>query len=255
MITGALRRLPSVARLGTAAALLLAGAAAEASAADYQYKFYLGGVLIGKAEVATDIADDAYTFQTRLRSDGVVGFFYDLTIAASAEGRREGEEGDGLTPLRFGFNSVAEGEKLDLEMPFDGNAPERVTAEPPFDPRPWEIEPTAQSGALDPISAIVSALLPSPSGDVCHRTIPVYDGRRRYDIVFDGARKARRGRDGEVDCKVRYKRVAGFKPKYMTRPDIPFFVRFLVSEDGEALPIRAWADTDFGAATATLVRR
>lgn len=227
--------------------------AAQAPERTYSYRFYLGGILVGKADVAAAIDEVAYRLQTDVRSDGVVGWFYDVTVKASAEGARR--DADTLAPRRFVMSSVTEGELFDMTVSYGESAPETIEAEPAFKPRPWQIDPARQTGALDPISAIVAALLPRPVADLCEHVIPIFDGRRRYDIVFDGVRadKTRRG-ERQIDCDARFQRVGGFKPKHMAKPDIPFIVRFAVAEDGDALPIRAWASTEFGAAVATLAR-
>jgi hypothetical protein len=50
-------------------------------------------------------------------------------------------------------------------------------------------------GVIDPLTAV---LLPAPKGlhpDSCKRTIPIYDGRDRYDLVLDYKTKyQKRGR-------------------------------------------------------------
>jgi hypothetical protein len=74
-------------------------------------------------------------------------------------------------------------------------------------------------GAIDPMSA---ALMPvAGAGDVagpdaCNRTLPIYDGRQRYDLAlsYDRAERAKdvKGFSGAVAvCRVTYRPVAGHR--------------------------------------------
>jgi hypothetical protein len=215
------------------------------------YRFYLGGILIGKASIAAAVEGEAYRLDTNVRSDGVVGWFYDVTVNGVAEGLRDARAK--LRPALFRFNSVAEGKKFDLDMRYAGDAPSEIKAEPPFQPRHYAIDPTQQRGALDPMSAIVAALFPDKTAPLCNRTFPIFDGRRRYDVSLEGVISEKtEGGATVIECKGRWKRVGGFKPKHMRKPDYLFTVRFSRDSAGQVLPIRAWTDTEFGAAMAML---
>lgn len=239
------------------AAGVFAGAATTPALAEsnermaLDYRFYLGGVLIGKASIAAALEDASYRLDTNVRSDGVVGWFYDVTVSGFAEGFRDTKAR--VTPASFKFNSVAEGKKFDLDMSYANDAPDEIKAEPPFQPRHYEIDPRAQRGALDPMSAIVAALFPDRKASLCNRKFPIFDGRRRYDISLEGVKSEKQTDIGTlIECKGRWKRVGGFKPKHMRKPDYIFTVEFMKEKSGRTLPVRAWTDTDFGAAMATL---
>ncbi len=239
------------------AASLFAGVSAAPSGAEagervaLDYRFYLGGILIGKASIAAALDEASYRLDTNVRSDGVVGWFYDVTVNGAAEGLRDAKAK--LTPASFRFKSIAEGKKFDLDMNYANNAPDEVKAEPPFQPRHYEIDPKQQRGALDPMSAIVAALFPDRSAPLCDRKFPIFDGRRRYDVSLEGVLSEKQDGDATlIECKGRWKRVGGFKPKHMRKPDYIFTVRFSRDKAGQVLPVRAWTDTEFGAAMASL---
>ncbi|MEX0590139.1 MAG: DUF3108 domain-containing protein, partial [Xanthobacteraceae bacterium] len=74
-------------------------------------------------------------------------------------------------------------------------------------------------GVVDPMSA---SLMPVPGNgdlagpDACNRTIPIYDGRSRYDLVLNFERtdtvKDVKGYSGPVAmCRVTYRPVAGHR--------------------------------------------
>ena len=71
---------------------------------------------------------------------------------------------------------------------------------------------------LDPVSSLVFAVAPADVGDggrVCARTIPIFDGVNRADLVLShkGTRTVRaKGFRGKVHtCAVRYRPVAGHR--------------------------------------------
>ncbi len=134
-----------------------------------------------------------------------------------------------------------------VEMTYSGAAPAAVSAEPAFDPKPWQIEPTEQSGTLDPISGALTAMAPAPVGTICNRSVEIYDGRRRYALDL-GAPEA----DGErIRCPAHYRRVAGYKPKEL-KETIDFSVWFEERPDGLAHVVRMAGESALGLAVVLL---
>lgn len=215
------------------------------------YDFYLGGLPVAVAKVQASIEDDRYNAATALKTVGVVGFFFDTEFVSSVAGQRM--QGNALAPSLFKMRWRTSKEHQNVRMPYNGDAPGIVEAEPPFRKKTYEIDPTEQSGALDPMTAIVAGLLPQSVSNLCDRVIPIFDARRRYDVKFTGQIDDRL-EDGKriVECDGEYTRVAGFKNKMMEKPTYPFKIRFAVEEDGTATALRIWGGTAFGAAVATL---
>lgn len=214
----------------------------------FRFRFFVGGVRVGDARVTTTLSDDAYSARTRLRTGGVAEWVYEADFLLSAEGGR-GEEG--TKPDAFFLEGLYDGESLLLEMAFESDAPADVVVEPEFRRRRWDIDPAEQNGVLDPISAVVEGLFPTTPGQYCDRTLPVFDGRRRYDFIIGESRERRDSDAAErgatvYECPLRVRRVAGFKPKFLERPDIELMLRFEIAADGEATPLRLWGDTQFG---------
>lgn len=215
------------------------------------YDFYLAGVPVAVAKFQANIEEDSYNAVSAVKTVGVVGFFFDTEVVSSADGQRV--DGEALIPALFEMRSRQQEKRQDVRMAFKGDAPEDVEAQPPFRPKDYEIEPSAQAGALDPISAVVAAFLPQDVETLCNRTLPIFDSRRRYDVRFLD-KVADYDRDGQrtIECAAEYRRIAGFKPKMMKHPAYPFKIRFVVDEDGSAQAVRIWGETHFGVAVALL---
>lgn len=228
--------------IGTAADAL----PAERPALNTTYDFYLGGIKAGEVSIDARYHAGGYQAESVLRTAGIVGFVYKASFEAAAEGA---VAGDGLQPQRFIADSRMRSKSQSVEMIYTDNAPGEVNAEPAFSPRPWQVDPAAQTGTLDPISAALTTLAPMPAGDLCNSTVEIFDGRRRYAIdlgepTMDGER---------IHCPALYRRIAGFKPKMMKkRPEFPFHVWFEERGDGTAQMVRAAGDSTFGLAVILL---
>lgn len=249
-----------------AAALLLAFGltAAPTQAAEpvelrLTYDFYIAGLPIAKAKLVARIEDDFYSAETSGKTTGIAAIFFGSKVESSGGGLRlpaERDEVDGLSPQVFEAYFKMKKKDMTLRIAYDGDAPGSVEAEPPFKKKKYEIDPREQRGALDPISAIIAAYLPVKTmGEVCSRTIPVFDGRKRFDISFNHLLEEY-VEDGKqfIECAGTYLRIGGFKKKHMTpeRRSYPFKIRFRMASDGSPLPVRIWGDTDFGTAVALL---
>lgn len=221
----------------------------EARSASYAYKFYVGGVLIGKANFVAKMGDGDYFTEGLLETEGVSDWFVAATVAAEARGRISKT----VVPKQMDVSGKTEKINWRMTIAYQGDAPSTVSSQPPFSEKPYEIDPTEQKGALDPMSALVATLAPTKSGNPCGRTIPIFDGRKRYDIVFGKLQSKGVGKSGHPSfiCKATWKRIGGFKPKMMEKKNITFNARF-EERDGLFLPVRVWGKTEFGDAIAIL---
>ena len=208
------------------------------------YDLYLGGIRAGELAIDATFQGDRYSASSVMRTAGIVGAIYKASFEAETEGRLAP---GGLEPQRFRAVGRMWSEAQEVEMTYRGAAPAAVHAEPAFDPKPWQIEPTDQAGTLDPISAALTALAPAPAGSICNRSVEIYDGRRRYAVDV-GAPEA----DGErIRCPAQYRRVAGYKPKEL-KETIDFSVWFEERPDGLMHVVRAAGDSLLGLAVVLL---
>lgn len=205
------------------------------------YDLYLGGIKAGEMVVGAYVGDEGYRGEAVMQTAGLAGLLYNASFTAGVEGRVV--EG-GLAPHRFTAESAMEDKEQDVVMTYGADgAPAAVLADPPFVPKPWEIVPQEQHGAIDPLTAAIRAFAPRPPETICNRVEDMYDGRRRYEVEL-GAPEPHQGR---IRCPATYRRVAGFKPKLMRRQaEFPFHVWFEVRADGLAHFKRAAGDSMFG---------
>ena len=210
------------------------------------YDLYLGGIKAGELTMNAQVAGENYRAQSVMRTAGVVGMLYKASFEAEAEGALSA---GGPKPLRFAAASRTKKKSQFVEMFYGADAPREIRAEPAFVPKPWQVDPTKQTGAFDPITAALWALAPRPEGRICNTSVEVFDGRRRYAV--DLGKPVAEGK--RIRCPALYRRIAGFKPKMMRkRPKFPFDIWYEKRGDGLAHVVRAAGDTMFGIAAVLL---
>lgn len=245
-----LDRKTRVAGAALALAATLAGAGAQATTEErLVYDLYLGGLKGAELAFEARLDGAAYAARGEFRTAGLVGAVYDAFFIAESEGALSP---DGvLLPARFRAESGLGSDDRVVEMPFQGPAPEAVRADPPFDPKPWQVDPRAMTGAQDPVTAALGALLPAARlGALCGRSFDVFDGRKRYTVSLDAARPD--GPSGEKVCEGSYVRTAGFKPKMMARGAFPFRLWTRPHPSGGDRIWKVHGETSFGIAAAVL---
>lgn len=231
----------SAATLATAIA-----AASTATAAPRIYDMYLGGFWLGELQVQAEREGQRYRASATLGTRGVLALFYGFAMDAKAVGRVGRHT---WRPKRFVAQTRDSRRAQALAMRFNGHRPVSVKATPPFKPKPWQVEPAEQRGATDPLSAFLAAAMTAPGTEPCGREADVFDGRRRHGVMLHAAEP-----DGTLRrCEALYRRVAGFKPKMMKKPDFPFTVWYAPRHGGGWAFLRAMGETPFG--TAVLRRR
>lgn len=228
--------------------------AGERRTEELPYRLYLAGLKVGKANLTAEISDTSYSVRGHAKTIGVLGWFGKVEGHAEVKGHRV--DGVLLAPDEFKLSAVTDDkDRLEMRMPFKGDAPSGVEAEPPFREVHYAADPKAQHGALDPLTALIAALLPGRAEAPCDRTIAVFDGKRRFDIALDApTRSYKKKGKPHVECAARYVRRDGFKEKHMKKPDIDFTVAFALTEGGLTKPARLIHYSYLGPVVATLMK-
>ncbi len=211
------------------AVLLVAMAAGLASSAndcaraqklEARYVISMTGIRVGQSAWTVNIDNDHYSAAA---SGGSVDI---LNVLLRGEGVAQvsGAIKDGrLVPANFSSSLTEDSEKVDLKMMLDDGIVTDVkdNAPPPGPDRVPLVQLHAQ-GVTDPLTAL---LIPDEGGEAapakesCNRTLAIFDGRRRYDLVLSFKRietmrdKADGGR--VLVCNVILRPIAGHRANSM----------------------------------------
>lgn len=210
--------------LAAAGLAVLTFAAAPAPAVaqgklEARYTVSIAGIPIGRGAWVVDVTDDHYTTAASGRVTGVLRAVTSGEGSAAARGTVSAGR---LVPLSYAINITSDDKPEEIRMSLNGGTVKEVVAEPKLPPSPDRVPvtDTHRKGVLDPMTAGLFAV--AGSGDplvaeACHRTVPVFDGRQRYDLALSFKRwdkvKADKGYQGPVVvCAITYQPVAGHRP-------------------------------------------
>jgi hypothetical protein len=186
------------------------------------YRVDLAGFNLGDFRLTTTFSGDDYEMRGEGRFSILQGLIYEWRGVTASSGRVTSA---GPEPAMYAMSYSDSAQMAErLRMTFDGRAVTGISISPNKRPAPRTIPVTKEQleGVLDPMSgAFLSAHSENPNGDltVCNQTLPVFDGRQRFDLVLTPKRAVtvRRttptGYGGPaVICGVKFIPIAGYQP-------------------------------------------
>ncbi len=139
-------------------------------------------------------------------------------------------ENSGPRPAAFEMRYKSQKKVTSVKIVFTDVGVSSVALVPNKKPSPAAIKlkPENLKNVFDPMAATIAMSDANPS-DACNRTIPVFDGKVRYDLrlSFKGrepiAERQPSGQPKElIVCRVEYIPIAGHKPKDFVKPWIDY---------------------------------
>jgi Protein of unknown function (DUF3108) len=207
---------------------LLDGGASAQGKLDARYVATLAGVPIGEGAWVIDIGENQFTAAASGMTAGLLRVFAaGQGNAASRGAMRGGAPVPTLFVSTFNNNKWVE----ELRIVLRAGTVKELTVDPLNAPNPDRIPVTDahRRGVIDPLSA--GLIRVSGSGDpisreACRRTIPVFDGRMRFDLQLSFKRvervQAQKGYQGPVAvCGVQFVPLAGYVAE---RPAIKWLI-------------------------------
>lgn len=196
----------------------LFAANAEATSLYLKYKLYAVGLPIGSGTLSVGVGDKNYA----VSADGKTAAFGRLVSDGKGKVSAKGGIKNGaLSPETYALDLRSEDENGAVNMQMGRGKVDKVSVNPPQDRMNERIKVTQQhlEGVLDPLTA---AVFHSPKGltaDSCNRSLPLYDGKERYNVhlSYKTKRKAKtadgRFKGNVLVCRARYEPIAGHRPK------------------------------------------
>lgn len=220
-----------------------------------EYEAYFGGMHIGSARASILREDVRYRITGQARARGLLDWY-------------SGWQGNVLSEGVIGTARRVEPERHENEGLWQGS-PRRnllvfspdgsVTVEQESPPDSNKLTPIPEesiSGSIDPLSAILSLAGVMETGGDCKATIPIYDGRRRYDIQVapDGMRDLKANPytifSGQAQaCRFTIDRIGGIRTEKSKYQEAARDRRVWVANplpDAPPIPVRVEVETDLG---------
>jgi Protein of unknown function (DUF3108) len=184
---------------------------------DASYTISFARIPVGEITATVVFGDREYAISARARAGGVMKV---LSVDGEASFNTRGAIKDGHpVPADFTSKIVSNTETSDVTMVLDeGDVRELAAAPPPGQDR-VPVTAANRRGIVDPLTAALfsaAAAGKTLSEDACRRTLPIFDGRQRYDLKLAFKRMdkvtAEKGYAGPVVvCSVRYEPIAGHR--------------------------------------------
>lgn len=222
------------------------------------YTIYIGGFMAAEGSINATLEEGNYLVRSNLGVAGMPARFYNAQWDMTSEGSLTDEK---LKPARFAFRSDEKGKIKEREITYDASGVPTPVFDPPENDL-TDILPFERRNALDPVSAL---LLPvANTGNPCNRRIPVFDGKRRYDLQLEYERDDQvttrnKGYSGDaVICTVRVTprtgmRQGSFTTMLQQRDNTRIWLAALDGED-IYIPVRIQVRTPIGAAVMDVVK-
>lgn len=178
------------------------------------YEFAFVGLTIAEADVMIALRGNVYTVRVNYRTSRVASMMGSATgEAMSTGGYKKGR----LVPATFSF-AHQEGQRAQkiMLMMSDGTV-DAMTIDPPAKPESTGVPVTVEhlKNITDPLSAL---LVPAVGTDgkteigLCDRTVPVFDGLRRFNVALKKGAPTENGRPDigpRTTCELRITPIAG----------------------------------------------
>ncbi len=201
------------------------------------------GVRAATLSFAGQIEGGQYAASGQVQTTGLANLISQVSYAAQVQGRfRAGR----FQPQLYRETARDGDETYAAEMRYRGRVPLPKGYAPPRD-RPSGLDPAAQAGTVDIMTAIFSLLRDQTRAGVCTAAHQIFDGARRSQVVLTQP-EARA--NGQIQCAGEYRRLQGFSTKAMAeRQRFAFTLTYAPLSDGTYRVVRVDTQTTFGRAS------
>lgn len=235
-----------------------------ASTLDLTYDLYVSGIPLGKVAMSARFQGADYKAISTLETKGIVNAFWQAKIEASSSGSTT--EGKIRPNLYDSFSQNRSVQRRHATLSFGPDGPTSLLSDPPYGDNQYPVSDEQRKRTLDPLSAAVYLTSGSTvaQGKPCETAAPIFDGRRRYDVVSNYLKKADVHMDNGLYsgpvlvCQIHYDQIAGYPQNVIEQnKKFPKMFAWVIeaksSSDPNRLymvPIRVWAETEFGVVAA-----
>ena len=232
-----------------------------ASTLDLSYDLYVGGIPLGKVAMSARFQGNDYKAISSLETKGIVNTFWQAKIEAASSGSADGSK---LQPnLYDSFSQNRSVQRQHATLTFGPDGPKSVMGDPPYRDNKYPVSETQKKGTLDPLSAAVyltSGIAIADQAKPCDATAPVFDGRRRYNVVSNFVKNTGVRMDNglyagpAMVCQIHYNEIAGYKQTVLEQnKKLPKMFAWVITLQSSSdpnrrymVPIRVWAETEYG---------
>jgi Protein of unknown function (DUF3108) len=215
--------------IGVAAFAVLLGALPSA-AADHpayrmitRYRVFWLGLPVFRGSVTARALDGQYALAFDSEATGLLRVLRRSRIHASAVGAIEPAR---YRAFRYQLRARWMRKHRSIDLTYRRNGGFSLAVSPPERDKREPVPQAIAAAAFDPLTALLHSTTVPLDTPACSLTVPIFDGRRRFDVRLEPAGKARLKHpvspliDREaVKCRIHVRRIAGFTRKEIKNMD------------------------------------
>jgi hypothetical protein len=198
------------------------GSAEVPESLSLSYDMWEGGLHALSLETRMNRGKSAYSVKFSVRTRGLAWLVHPFSLKAQTDGVADEH---GLRPLHYRSTSEKRGKTRRQDITYLDDGSLDVRREPKKNgKRKSRVPEDLTLGTLDPASALLSIIEAFARVGRCEGSIPVYDGKHRYDLLVTqgGSRNLRSKGYGMYSgpatvCRIAVEQLAGFKTKKQHR--------------------------------------
>jgi hypothetical protein len=235
---------------------------------DLGFEFYFGGLHVLSLAAEGAVGPTRYQLESELRTRGLTNLLFRSVIRSHSSGSFAAKAAeiaatDILRPVPQTFETASDGRwgARRVTIAYADGDPQQVAAEPPYNQdNRAPVGDALRRDTVDPQTAALLSIATGAGERSCGGSVPVFDGRRRYNLNFTylGADELHADKQGfytgpAMRCRLVYERIAGFDEAYAREHgdgrEHEVTIWIAAFADGRLhLPVRMMADTRFGKA-------
>jgi hypothetical protein len=274
----AARALAASAALALSAGTVAATPPTPAKTLGLTYEVYAGGLHIFTFDLDLVLEPTGYRIAAEGSTRGMTSVLYKWDVKLAAEGEAKplsGKSGiaERLRPARYVTVNTGRQQPKTMQLAFDPTGSFSVVRNPPDGGDETEDREDLPSklppDIVDPLSAALVATQNLAKTGLCEQTIPVFDGKRRYNLLLhdSGVATVPKSRTSVYDgpatlCSFTMERISGFskkKRRYANQWDEdkdepPTLWVAQVRDDMPPVPVRFTGAISFGSIVVHLIR-
>ncbi len=238
-------------------ALLLANSAAvaEQKAVELDYQIWTGGLQAMNLETKMFRGQERYQVDVTVESVGMLGRFFPFKLSARSQGMSQFGNLNELQPDQYDVRSTWRDQDRLVAISYEDATKPKIEVLPPAEDDDRDPVPMEQIvGTVDPVSAALALIEQTAAQGRCQGEVPVFDGRRRYNMVVRHIGPAVVSPSDyspyagdAVECRAGVKRIGGFwnssKADEHKYNEVRIFLAPIL-EDVPPVPIRLEAKND-----------
>ena len=228
-----------------AAAFMLFAGQNGARAAELQdfialkYEVRLNGIPVAELHVDAAVGNHSYDISSTMWTRGLMDLILGFKSYARAQGRiGKMPGGPVVRPESHSDDNTWMEEERRVNIVYGPKGPKNTRVSPsPADEGRDEVSANLRHDTQDLLSAALKLSLSASNGTICQSRAQIFDGRRRYDLIFSPGKVEDTALGSNIHCDGKLVRLAGRSSEsWLPRSKVPKEFQFWVNEVDPGLP-------------------